>query len=803
LHLWEFFGADGMSSSREIELDVRLAFAEVLRRLPSANELRESISAIEAGEIALSDLRAQMQSGSFFYVTHTTGYHQTVTYHREPDVPIGGPLVGNGKVGFVPAPMRREWAGSVVLGFKSGSQGVMPDTVSTFNACGVALAPSQPGDRVALIDDAFRQELFMDTAVFRTTSTYNSGAIRVEVSALPLRQYPYAIMQQVTVTWNPTAASTPPPFVTLHHILRPPQHTAGAPTYTNEIIASAGIGRLFLSGQVPTNDGTQHSSASTYLADESPDAALFGGVQLLGDNLARNVLNVPLSPDGVATVHIISAYMTSADHANPAPELRRMLMNMVRKEPSDMMTVSAADWSSLWRTGISIVAKDQAPQPEQVNYINAVLRMQLFTLFCAVREEQAADAGLSILDPSGELRIHADIACVPLLCMLRPGMARALVNFRVDQLAFARNLAASYGRSGALYPTPEDTAGYLSAPNWQRNTFIGVWTTALATISAWNYFRATEDRDWLERRGYTLIKESAALIASTAVESSPGVFVMPRTLTLAAEIVDNDTFSNYVCRVAIRYAVESSYLLGYHVPERWIAVEKGLTMNSSYNGPQGQLVLQPYQGYADGQLKLLDSMLVFHPYFAREFFGSYLNYRHPSVDYNIDRLEPKAAPVTRSDAAINTAIVATCRGTTAQKYYLYEERLQRINQFEDALVGIVRDYVRGPWLQPGTGASPPDISAGCMILLAIVTAVVGLRITGQVTQGRFVSEVFGVKSMQAQVQPPAWKQVTVDTESRRYTVVNQMMVQDARLLPPLDAPLLLPSRLLVGTQFSV
>lgn len=108
----------------------------------------------------------------------------------------------------------------------------------------------------------------------------------------------------------------------------------------------------------------------------------------------------------------------------------------------------------------------------------------------------------------------------------RPSVARSVVNYRWRRLPAAREAAAALGFHGALLPWQSGSDGRKDTPRWLFNRRAGRWVPDYSHLqrhaglavafNAWQYFLATQDREWLLRHGAELILEVARLVASMA-----------------------------------------------------------------------------------------------------------------------------------------------------------------------------------------------------------------------------------------------------------------------------------------------
>ena len=70
---------------------------------------------------------------------------------------------------------------------------------------------------------------------------------------------------------------------------------------------------------------------------------------------------------------------------------------------------------------------------------------------------------IPILDLDGSMLYEGDLWLVPLLLLLKPDIARTIIEYRYAALSTAKQLAASYGFEGARIPYIDDIIGIITA----------------------------------------------------------------------------------------------------------------------------------------------------------------------------------------------------------------------------------------------------------------------------------------------------------------------------------------------------
>lgn len=220
----------------------------------------------------------------------------------------------------------------------------------------------------------------------------------------------------------------------------------------------------------------------------------------------------------------IAAMASSRDRAVSSPALAAG--NVLRAEgPSfeHLLSRHRDTWDRL--LGLFAISLDGSPQ------VQLILNLHVFHLLQTLTPNTAElDAGVPARGLHGEgYRGHIfwdELFVLPLLTTRMPSVARSLINYRWRRLPAAREAAAAAGLNGALFPWQSGSDGREETPRWLYNRRSGRWVPDYSHLqrhaglavafNAWQYYLATQDREWLLRHGAELIVEVARLVASMA-----------------------------------------------------------------------------------------------------------------------------------------------------------------------------------------------------------------------------------------------------------------------------------------------
>ncbi|MET1153801.1 HAD-IA family hydrolase, partial [Arthrobacter sp.] len=219
-----------------------------------------------------------------------------------------------------------------------------------------------------------------------------------------------------------------------------------------------------------------------------------------------------------------AAVFTSRDRAVSTPALAAG--NMLRTGGQTFAQL-LSEHEDAWRRLLGLFAIDIGGTPE----VQLILNLHVFHLLQTLSPHTAElDAGVPARGLHGEgYRGHIfwdELFVLPLLTSRMPAVARSVINYRWRRLPAAREAAAASGLRGALFPWQSGSDGREETPLWLFNRRSGRWVPDYSHLqrhaglavafNAWQYFLATQDREWLLRHGAELILEVARLVASMA-----------------------------------------------------------------------------------------------------------------------------------------------------------------------------------------------------------------------------------------------------------------------------------------------
>ena len=223
------------------------------------------------------------------------------------------------------------------------------------------------------------------------------------------------------------------------------------------------------------------------------------------------------------TVDKLVAVYTSRDRAISEPALAAV--NAVARAGSfdELLARHERAWARLWgRCHIDVDGTDETQR---------AVRLHTFHLLQTASENNTGlDAGVPARGLHGEAyRGHVlwdELFVFPILTLRLPSVTRTLLRYRHSRLPEARWAAAQAGFAGAMYPWQSGSDGREESQQIHLNPVSGRWVAdtsyrqrhigSAVAYSAWQYYQATRDDEFLSHHGAEMILDIARFWSSAA-----------------------------------------------------------------------------------------------------------------------------------------------------------------------------------------------------------------------------------------------------------------------------------------------
>ena len=180
----------------------------------------------------------------------------------------------------------------------------------------------------------------------------------------------------------------------------------------------------------------------------------------------------------------------------------------------------------------------------------------------------------------GHIMWDLDQFAIPVLTLLQPPAAHALLDFRWRSLPAARANAQLNGRAGAQFPWESSmTRGQEAAPGAGSAAWFEDYVSLVVARAFTHYDYATGDQEFLRTRCWPVLHGVAEWLVSRVERTARG-YEYRRTMGIAEreQPSDNVAFTNMAARLVLREARSCALRLGYDPPPAWAEIERDLVL---------------------------------------------------------------------------------------------------------------------------------------------------------------------------------------------------------------------------------
>jgi protein-glucosylgalactosylhydroxylysine glucosidase len=487
--------------------------------------------------------------------------------------------------------------------------------VDTFNF--VDLAFSIDGERIERLGQVshFRQTLEMKGAVFTTTFDFKDKA-SITYKLRALRHLPYSALLEVSVVakrsikigaislietprltlsqWQGDKDSSDPslPLTSVE------THDTIASSYASE--RDPRLALWLRAASAKSQFGRHDIAAAQGFVFDDPLAA-----PPLSHHAQGLTFTKTLPAGATYGFALVGSTLTSAHVEDPLNEARRLTIFAMIQGTQRLIAQHEHAWQELWKSDILIEGDDEVQRD---------VHSMLYHLYSSVREGTnygIPPAGLTrgLNGYLGHISWDSDMWMYPALLALQPELARSMIEYRYDRLSGARKRARAHGYRGALFPWESAASGDEDSPGTAIGPELQHHTSADVAIAAWNYYRVTQDQQWLREKGYPLIRETADFWTSRVTRNGPGRYDITNVQAADefAEDVDNNAFTNAAAKENLAIAQAAARILDLTPNPDWEHVRKNIPIlkfpdgvtreHATYNGEkikQGDVTLLAY-----------------------------------------------------------------------------------------------------------------------------------------------------------------------------------------------------------------
>lgn len=395
------------------------------------------------------------------------------------------------------------------------------------------------------------------------------------------------------------------------------------------------------------------------------------------------------------TFKVVGSLISSVHTADPLNQAERIVTYARFQKEGELIRRHRLAWDKLWESDIIIEGNLQAQKE---------VRSMLYHLYSFSREDAAhspSPMGLSGLGYNGHVFWDTEMFMMPPLIMLQPQMAESMLEYRFERLDQARNNAAAYGFKGAMFPWESASTGAEECPVTSLAGTFQHHITADVAIGAWRYYLATQDREWLETRGWPILKATAEFWESRCEKKSDGLWHIDNVMGADewAINVDDNAYTNAAAKLNLQYAYEAGRIVGARTPALWKEIAEGLFFARMDNG-----VTSEHVGYDGAEIKQADVNLLAFPLQVMTDKDQMIR----DLDYYSQKVPQKRTPAMTQ--SMFSVICSRCGDIDqAWKWFLDSYRPNAVPPF-----GVLAEFKGGtnPYFATGAGGTLQSIIFG-------------------------------------------------------------------------------------------
>ncbi|HTH30611.1 MAG TPA: hypothetical protein VL946_04635 [Lacibacter sp.] len=511
-----------------------------------------------------------------------------------------GITVANGMIGVVSSPEPFKVKDVVLAGaYDLYGRGRVSNFLKSFNLLNSYLEID--GKRIdAKSASNMKQELDMQHASFTTTFDYADKAT-VSYTYYSLRHLPFTVLMDITITpkknINITGAS----------VMEAPDALKDVQNYYNEIDRPHVTMSLLTSSAKSPTGKLLMCASNTFLFTEHHGSEPRVIHEMWDNNMHLLKFSKQLKAGETYRYSIAGSSITSAHHDDPLNEAERLTIYAKLEGRERLLQFHNKAWDELWSSRIIIDGDATAAQDQQD--VNSML----YHLYSFTREGTAlspSPMGLSGLGYNGHVFWDTELWMYPALLVLKPELAKSMVEYRYQRLEAAKRNAFSKGFKGAMFPWESAETGVEETPVWALSGPFEHHITACVAIAAWNYYCVTQDKVWLREKGYPILSATADFWASRVERNGVGKYDIKNVVAADewAENVDNNAFTNAAAKANLQFATEAAKLLGIVPNADWMNVANNIPVLKFPDG-----VTREHATYNGEGIKQADVNLLAYP----------------------------------------------------------------------------------------------------------------------------------------------------------------------------------------------
>lgn len=504
-----------------------------------------------------------------------------------------GVTVANGMIGMVSSPEVFKIKNVTLAGaYDLYGRGRVSNFLNSFNLLNMSLDINGKRAEARSVSN-YKQELDMQHACFTATFDFGDEAT-VKYTYYSLRHLPFTVLMDISITAKKNIT------ITTTSILETPDALRDVQNYYNEV---GPISLLTSTAKSPTGKLLLCAS-NTFLFDEERGQEPRVTHEMWDNNLHQMKFSKAIAAGQTYQYAVAGSSITSAHDADPLNQAERLTIFAKLEGRNRLIKFHEKAWDDLWKSDIKIEGDPQAQQD---------VHSMLYHLYSFSRAGSAcapSPMGLSGLGYNGHVFWDADLWMYPGLLLLHPEIAKSFVEYRYQRLAAAKQNAFAHGYKGAMFAWESADSGVEETPVWALTGPFEHHITADVAIAAWNYYCVTQDKQWLQEKGWPILSATADFWASRVERNGPGHYDIKNVVAADewAENINNNAFTNAAAKANLHDAAAAAKVLGLKPDPDWETVAQNIPILKLPDG-----VTKEFDTYKGEAIKQADVNLLAYP----------------------------------------------------------------------------------------------------------------------------------------------------------------------------------------------
>lgn len=290
------------------------------------------------------------------------------------------------------------------------------------------------------------------------------------------------------------------------------------------------------------------------------------GEPFVSEGGVRRQYRIALRAGETQRFQAIAAMVSEFYHPEPELEAIRLArwggtlgFDVLRSE-------NRARWSELWQSRIRISGDADSQK---------VLDASFFYLHSSVSPSDMTGMAPFGLSQTKYYYGHSfwdtESWCLMPIMLTSPATGRALLEFRLRSLPYAKKMAALYGYRGAQFPwEAAPVGGFDVTPTFAGTGWEEQHITLDVALAFWEYQMATGDAGFLKHATWPVLKNVARWIVSRGIFTARG-FEIHNIMgpDEGAPNLNNDAYVNLVAKMVLDAAVACAAQVSARAPSAW------------------------------------------------------------------------------------------------------------------------------------------------------------------------------------------------------------------------------------------